>query len=186
MKVSRKKYYEKDFRTQIMLLALMQMMGMLLIPIAVVVAFFSWKIAVVIGVLGALMFWKFGDLNIKMAQKWIQFSGESNIKSKVLYCDIEDTGTAGKFKFVPENMGGIFRENDEMVLGSLSGEARCNVKDFEYEIINKSALVNYIKVKFSEESFALCPKWDGEINKHPPTSAKKVEWGAGVIQELLT
>lgn len=181
---SDKQYYKSDFRTQMMLIALLQMVGMILIPVAIILAFFAWKIAIAICILGVLMFWKFGDLNVTLGHKWTQFSGTKNINSEILYCDIENPETAGKFRFVAEDIGGLYREGDEIVLGSLNGEARCHVNDFEYEIVNKSALVNYINVTLDGKDFSIFPKWDGVV-KEQPTSPEKSEWGISIITGLL-
>jgi hypothetical protein len=184
MKEVQNKYYIKDFRKPMMLIALLQMIGMILIPVAIVLAFFAWKVAVMIGVVGVLMFWKFGDLNVELGHKWTKFSGSKHIDSKILYGDIENPDTAGKFRFVAEDIGGLYREGNEIVLGSLNGESRCKVEEFEYEIINNSALVNYINVKLGENWFSLSPKWDGPV-KEQPLSPEKAEWGVKVINDLL-
>ncbi|PCJ30197.1 MAG: hypothetical protein COA90_10030 [Gammaproteobacteria bacterium] len=130
------------------------------------------------------MFWKFGDLNITFGHKWTPFSGDKEVNDPVLYCEIESPETAGKFRFVAENIGGLFREGSDIVLGSLNGEERCPAEDIQYEIIYKAALVNYINVSFSSSTYSLFPKWDGELNEQP-TSAQTAEWGAEFISGLI-
>ena len=98
MKNGASSYYKKDFRTQMMLIALLQMIGILLIPISFIYAFFNWHIALPLATVGVLMFWKFGDLNITLGHKWTQFSGDKQVNDPVLYCEIESPETAGKFR----------------------------------------------------------------------------------------
>lgn len=183
MSIEHNQYYKKDFRTQMMLIALLQMIGMILIPIALVLAFFNWKVAILVGVIGIIMFWKFGDLNITLGHKLITFSGSKKVDSPVIYCDIESPETAGKFRFVAENIGGLYREGDDLVLGSLNGEYRCKFDNFDYEIVNQSALVNYFIANINNKKFAIFPKWDGNPKDHP-TSPEKVEWALSKIQEM--
>jgi hypothetical protein len=177
-------YYAKDYRKLMMLIALLQFVGIFLIPAAAIIAFFNWKIALPVALVGIIMLWKFGDLNITLSQKWIKFSDESKINSKILYCEMESPLTAEKLRLVADNIGGLFRDGNEIVLGTFKGELRCDVKEFQYDIIKKSALVNYIIIKMGEYRLAIFPKWDGELNEHP-TSADKVDWAAKVIDDLL-
>ncbi|WP_343817642.1 hypothetical protein [Colwellia asteriadis] len=179
------KYYDKDFRTFMMLLAVLQLFGMILVPIAIVLAFFMWKVAIVVGVIGVLFAWKFGDLNIELGHKWSIFSGEKEIESVVLYGDIERPETAEKFRFVAEDVGGLYQEGNEIILGSLNGEVRCKFNELQFEVVNKSALVNYINISLGDEVFSFFPKWDGSPSTQP-NSPEKSDWGASVIQELVS
>jgi uncharacterized protein YwqG len=184
-KKDKEDYYKSDLRTPMLLLALLQMAGMILIPVAIVLAFFSWKIAIIIGVIGVLMFLKFGDLFIVKRHLWAKFSGNKKINSKIIYGEIENPETAGKFKFVAEDMGGLFREGEDIVLGSMNGEVRCKVSEFEYKVVNKSALVNYIIVKFDSNEFAFFPIWDGAVIDLP-ASPEIPLWGANIIKQLIS
>lgn len=179
-----RQYYKSDFRKPMMLLALIQMIGMAMIPLAIVVVFFTWKVATLVGGVGILLFWKFGDLNVTLGHKWCEFSGVKKIQSEVLYGEIEKPETAGKFRLVAEDVGGLYREGNEIVLGSLNGEVRCSAKDFDYEIINKSALVNYLIVRLGDQRYAFFPKWNGDV-KEQPTSPQKVEWAEGIINQIV-
>ncbi|PKF63006.1 hypothetical protein CW745_06155 [Psychromonas sp. psych-6C06] len=177
-------YYKKDRRILMMLVALGQMSGMLMLPLALIVAFWDWKIGLGIATVGVFLFWQFGDLNVACAYKWTQFSGSKVINSMVLYAEVESPETAEKFKFVSENLGGLYREKDELVLGTLQGEVRCNVNEFSFEAVNKSSLVNYINITLAERCFAMCPVWDGDI-KDLPNSQDKNEWAMNVISSLV-
>ncbi|MCJ8313547.1 MAG: hypothetical protein HRU38_11365 [Saccharospirillaceae bacterium] len=178
-------YYKKDFRVQMMLIALLQAIGMLLIPIAIVIAFFTWKLALFIGITGALMYWKFGDLNITLPQKWMRFSGDIVVDSTILYANIDSPELAEKFRFVEANFGGLFREKNDIVLGSLEDECRCNVNDFEFEIIHKNAFISYINVKFPNVTHSLFPIWTGALNEQPTTMEKSI-WAADIIEQMLS
>jgi uncharacterized protein YwqG len=185
LKSGKEDYYKADLRTLMLLLALMQLAGMILIPVAIIIVFFSWKVGITLGVIGVLMFWKFGDLNIEKRYLWSKFTGNIKINSKIIYGEIENPETAGKFKLVAEDMGGLFREEEDIVLGSLNDEIRCNVNDFDYKIVNKSALVNYIIVKFGSREYAFFPIWDGAISELP-ASPEIPLWGANIIRQLIS
>lgn len=178
-------YYKKDFRVQMMLVALLQAIGMILIPIALIFAFFNWKIALLIGVIGVLMFRKFGDLNITLPQKWMKFSNDIKVDSTILYGNIDSPELADKFRFVAPNYGGLFRENDDIVLGSLESEYRCNVNDFEYETIHKNDFISYINVKFPTITHSIFPIWTGALNPQPTTLEKSI-WATDIIEQMLS
>lgn len=179
------KYYQKDFRKPMMLIALLQFIGMVLVPIAIILMFFIWKVAIVIGVIGVLMAWKFSGLNIELVHKWSRFSGHKEIQSTVLYGEIERQETAEKFRLVAEDIGGLFQENDEIVLGSLNGEVRCKPSALKFEIINSGAFVSYINISLGDKHFSFFPKWDGTSSTQP-NPPEKSEWAVSVINQLIS
>ena len=149
---------------------------------------------------GIGLFWLFSHLLTKYNVKWIQFP-ESFEATDVLYGSIEDFETATKLKFVPEDMGGIYKDKDEIVIGSIKGERRCHIKDLSYELINHSTLIaiipllrmsygfspniNFIKITIDDEVIAFFPTWTGP-ELECTSSIDKAQLGYECLQQLTT
>jgi len=176
-------YYSKDYRFYMMLLALIQLIGVVAAVTGLIVCSSNLKMGIIIAIVGGGVAWLFGDLTIKMSAKWIKFK-EGCEATNVVYGEIEDIKTVTKLKFVPEDMGGIYLDKDEVVIGSLKGERRCAIEDLSYELVNHNALVNYIKITIDNEVIAFVPKWTGPVSEQP-SSADKAVWGYGCLQKLV-
>ena len=175
-------YYSKDYRSSMLLLALMQFVGLVVILGGSIVCAYHFKEGLIITLAGMGLSWLFSHLTVKYSAKWIQFSKVIEA-TNVIYGEIEDIETAAKLKLAPEDMGGIYRDDDEIIIGSLQGERRCSVENFSYELINHSPMVNYIKVTINDEVIAFVPKWTGTLSEKP-SSADKATWGYKRLQKL--
>ena len=127
---------------------------------------------------------KIGNYLIETTQRKIQFDNIS-IDSEVLYGDIEPVETVRKFKLIPDDLGGLYLDGDDVVLGSLMGEKRAPRHQFRYEKVITSGMGDHIQLTFNDERIALIPKWNGKIKERPTSSAAKVEWGCGFISQNI-
>lgn len=177
-------YYRRDPRYPLLSIALLQLLGLIMVLVAFPLFLWDWPMALGLLIAGFMVAIWAGNLGVRLSHAWLVFNGSRKIPPPVLYCEIEDPDTAHKIKFVPESVGGLYRENGEMVLGTIHGERRCRIEDFRYECVHKSMVINYINAVFNHEVISLVPKWDG-APKDCPDSPSKAKWGAAIIQSML-
>jgi len=175
-------YYSKDYRSSMLLLSLMQFVGLVVIVGGSIVSVSHFKEGIIISLAGIGLSLLFSHLTVKYSAKWIKFSKDHQA-CEVIYGEIEDIETVSKLKFVPDDMGGIYKDQDQIVIGSIKGEKRCHVEEFSYELINHNSLVNFIKLTINNEIIAFVPKWTGTVSERP-SSADKAMWGYKRLQKL--
>jgi len=176
-------HYSSDIRLRSTLISILQFFGLVLIPFGIVVGFYSHQLASVLLILGVLMFWKFGDLAAAIFRKGVVFSGSKVIDTTVLYGSVTTPDKIEKFEIMPPNIGGIYREGNEIVLATLFGEYRCNLDEFSYSIKKKNLIVAYIDVSIAQQVFSFTPAWDGPVNATPATP-DVATWGSLVIDKI--
>jgi len=177
------RYYQSDIRLKSALIAVLQLVGLLLIPTAIVVGFYNHQLATLLFIVGLLLFWKVGGFAAAVLRKGMVFSGSKNIESTILYGSISTPDKAEKLEFMPPNIGGLYREGDEIVLGTLFGEHRCSLDNFSYTVKKKNLLIGYITLTIAEQVFTFEPNWDGPVDQTPQTP-EKATWGSLVIDKI--
>lgn len=145
---------------------------------------FNWIIAFGANIFLFWLFLQSGKLQLWYEKKAYLFNSLGIFSSKVIYGDIEDPSTAMRLKFIPEDIGGIFVCNEEVILGTLYNERRCNLKDFQISKVKGGVFANHLKIKFLNEEFAFFPKWNGMIKDAPATQLLKVEWALAEIKKM--
>jgi len=179
-----KRYYTKDLRSKAALLASVPLIGAALVPVAIVIGFYNHQIALIVFLFGLLIFWKFGDLSQSILQRDIEFSGSKAIDTPILFGELSSPDQAEKLHLLSENVGGLFREEDEIVLGSMFGEFRCPIEDFSYSITEKNFIIGYLNLKIGKHEISFSPTWSGHVEK-ALTNSDKAVWGGLIIDKIL-
>jgi len=178
------RYYKSDVRLRSTLISLLTFIGLFLMPLALVVGLYNHQLASVLFILGALMFWKVGDYAATVFQKGVVFSGSKKIESTILYGTISSPDKIEKLEFMPSNIGGLYREGDEIVLGTLFGEYRCYLEEFSYKIKKKNLIVAYIDISIANKVFSFMPNWNGPVGDTPLTP-DTATWGSLMIDKII-
>lgn len=178
------KYYDKDYRIPTAILSVVSLLPILVIICSIAVFFFNWKVGAALLILTILAYKPMLKFCVVKSQEWSKFCNEASIDSKIIYGDIESPERAEKFNLIGMDYGGIFREESEMVLGSIKSEKRCAIQDFSMEIRSKGSIVGYLLVNMGNHVFAFTPKWDGDLDEHP-IATEKAAWALSEIQAMM-
>jgi len=182
-------YYPKDFRSSLALFEWFLLIGLVLALGGFITCVyfagshaFHFKVSFIILLIGVGLGWLCGHLYAKYIAKWIKFPASCEA-TNVLYGRIENFETATKFKLLFNgDIGGIYRDEDQIILGSIDGERRCSIENFSFEIVNR-ALISFIKITMDKEEIAFSPQYIGSqpLRLSP---ADKANWGYQCIQKI--
>lgn len=161
-------------------LALCSTAALLLIPASLLLGFISSNVMWGGLVVACLICRSVNNLFLNTCAKKVQFDAVK-IGGCILYGEIEPVETVAKFKLVAEDMGGIYRKGDQIVLGSVMGEKVANLSEVKVEKVLKGELGSYLKIEMNGDAFAFAPKWIGPRSEHPATRQARVEWGWQVL-----
>ena len=185
-------YYPKDYRPSLLLLGWLNLIGLVLISGSLftcvylsgcnITYAFHFLASFFIFLIGCGLSWLCGRLYSKYNSKWIQFPASCEA-TNVRYGSIENFETATKLKLISEDMGGIYRDEDQIILGSIDGERRCSVENFSFEVVHHNALINFIKITMDKEEIAFYPQYVGSHSLRL-SSAEKATWGYECIQKM--
>jgi len=180
------KYYDHDFRVTALFISLGGLSLLLLwIPAFSLFWVVPPKLALVAMAFVFLLFAWTANYAQKYTLTAIRFTDHA-AREPVLYGYLADPRTFKKFRFMPADAGGLFRQGEDMVLGSLKGEKRCPRSDFRVEqIISGGYAYNRLMLYFGPDAVAMEPLWLGPDASRPGDQAACVIWGYYEVRRMI-
>jgi hypothetical protein len=179
------KYYKKDPRIPMMLATLPVLIAFVWIILSIFTFLISLEIAIVSLIISCWLLFKFADLFVLFRERKVAFDNIS-IDCDILYGEIEDVERISKFRFFPEDVGGIFRRGDLIVIGSAEGEKVVKANQFMCEkVVDGTLFGNHLIVVIPDDIFAFVPIRIGSGSDQPESQAERIEWAFEEIQKMI-
>jgi hypothetical protein len=189
------KYYRNDIRIPIIIVVISQLMTLIAIVFCILLLcilaikntlipsrlFFCILVFKIILILLLAFLAKF---QTKFERKTIKFIDHEALNRSILYGSLEDLETVHRMKIVEDDIGGIYIEGEDIILGSLKAERKCGIKDFKVEkILSNRFLGNYLIVRIGSDSLAFTPC--SAFYSQPKSQADRVERAYDYLIEML-